>query len=98
MADAAYQTIQTLQELLDVKSEAVRKKEDIILKLRNQMQQQREIDANTITELQQQLSITGNTTLGKLHDIVARETNRATPASSQPAARNQWDTKATKEI
>ena len=39
MADAAYQTIQTLQELLDVKGEAVHKKEDIIIKLRNQMQQ-----------------------------------------------------------
>lgn len=37
MADAAYQTIKTLQDMLDNKNGAIRSKEDQITKLRQQM-------------------------------------------------------------
>lgn len=45
MADAAYQTIKTLQDMLDNKNQAIRAKEDQIAKMRQQMNQQRELDA-----------------------------------------------------
>ena len=37
MADAAYQTIKTLQEMLEVKSESVRRKEEQVQKMRLQL-------------------------------------------------------------
>ena len=48
MADAAYQTIKTLQDMLDNKNAAIRAKEEQMSKLRMQMNDQREIDAQTI--------------------------------------------------
>ena len=51
MADAAYQTIKTLQDMLDAKNEANHKKEDQIDRLRGQMITAREIDAKTISDL-----------------------------------------------
>lgn len=36
------------------------------------MNQQREIDAQTIAELREQISITGNTTLAKMQEIVSK--------------------------
>lgn len=73
MADAAYQTVKTLQDMLDQKNELLRSKEEHIERLRQQMMQQREQDAIEISKLREQLSITGNNTLNKLHQIVAKQ-------------------------
>jgi chromosome segregation ATPase len=45
MADAAYQTIKTLNEMLEQKKVQLRAKEDHIDKLRQQMAEQRELAA-----------------------------------------------------
>lgn len=48
MMDAAYQTIKTLQDMLDVKNQAIRAKEEQVAKMRQQVATQRELDAQTI--------------------------------------------------
>ena len=40
MADAAYQTIKTMQEMLDQKNEQLKRKEDHIESLRSEMKNQ----------------------------------------------------------
>lgn len=51
MADAAYQTVQTLQNLLDQKKELLRSKEQQMQRLREEMENQRKIDADVIAKL-----------------------------------------------
>ena len=70
MADAAFQTIKTLQEMLDQKNAQLRSKEEQIEKMRKQMIEQRDIDAQEIAKLQQQNTLTAGTTLNKLHELV----------------------------
>ena len=72
IADAAYQTVKTLQDLLDKKNDVLRQKETHIAELREKMMQQREQDALEITKLREQLSATGNSTLNKMHEIVTK--------------------------
>ena len=48
MMDAAYQTIKTLQDMLDVKNQAIRAKEEQVAKMRQQVATQRELDSQTI--------------------------------------------------
>jgi len=59
--------------MLDAKNDAINKKEDQIARLREQMGTAREIDAKTISDLREQLSITGNNTLSRLHEIVSKQ-------------------------
>jgi hypothetical protein len=72
MADAAYETIKTMQVMLDQKNEQLKKKEDHIANLRDQMRKQAELDANQINKLREQISITGSSTLNKMHEIVSK--------------------------
>lgn len=51
MANAAYQTIKTLQEMIDGKNVILKSKEEQIDKMREQMKIQREQDAARIREL-----------------------------------------------
>ena len=66
MADAAYQTIKTLNEMLEQKKVQVRNKEEQIDRLRQQMAEQREIHADQLTKLQNEVSATGKSTLANL--------------------------------
>jgi hypothetical protein len=85
MADAAYQTVQTLQGMLDSKIEMIRKKESIIAELKGQMQQQRRVDLDEIASLRKRLADTGETTLSKMHEIVAKANAEAPMRSAQNA-------------
>jgi hypothetical protein len=85
MADAAYQTVQTLQGMLDSKIEMIRKKESIIAELKGQMQQQRRIDLDEIASLRKRLADTGETTLSKMHEIVAKANAEAPMRAAQNA-------------
>ena len=58
--------------MLDQKNDQLKRKEQHILDLRNKMMQQAELDATQINKLREQVSITGTSTLNKMHDIVAR--------------------------
>ncbi len=66
MADAAYQTIKTMQEMLDQKNEQLKRKEDHIESLRAEMKNQANQDAMIINKLKQDISITGNSTLNQM--------------------------------
>ena len=66
MADAAYQTIKTMQEMLDQKNEQLKRKEDHIQNLRDEMKNQANQDAMIINKLKQDISITGNSTLNQM--------------------------------
>ena len=66
MADAAYQTIKTMQEMLDQKNEQLKRKEDHIESLRSEMKNQANQDAMIINKLKQDISITGNSTLNQM--------------------------------
>lgn len=72
MMEAAYQTIKTLQDMLDVKNQAIRSKEEQVAKMRQQVSAQRELDAHTIQQLRDQISFTGNSTLAKMQEIVSK--------------------------
>ena len=52
MAEMAQQTIKTLTDMLDQKKTQLKSKEDQIKKLRKEMWEQREIDANKYMKLQ----------------------------------------------
>lgn len=52
--------------MLDNKNQAIRAKEDQIKQMRTKMADQREIDAQTIAKLRDEISMTGNTTLSKM--------------------------------
>jgi chromosome segregation ATPase len=73
MADAAYQTIKTLNEMLEQKKAQVRSKEEQIDKLRQQMAEQRELAAEQYMQLQAEVTATGKSTLANLHRMVSRE-------------------------
>ena len=72
MADAAYQTIKTMQEMLDQKNEQLKRKEDHIQNLREDMKNQANQDAMIINKLKQDISITGNSTLNQMQQIVMK--------------------------
>jgi hypothetical protein len=58
--------------MLDSKIEMIRKKEGIIADLKRQMQEQRKIDLDEVASLRKRLADTGETTLSKMHEIVAK--------------------------
>ena len=72
MANAAQQTIKTMQEMLKQKNDQLKRKENLITSLRDEMKLQAERDANTISDLKKNISLTGENTLSKLHQIVAK--------------------------
>lgn len=73
MADAAYQTIKTLNEMLEQKKTQVRNKEEQIDRLRQQMAEQRELHAEQYMKLQGEVTATGKSTLANLHRMVSNE-------------------------
>ena len=83
MADAAYQTVQTLQNLLDQKKEMLRQKDDHIARMREQMETQRKVDADTIANLREQITATGTSTLSKLHEAASRMESQGGHRQSQ---------------
>jgi phosphoserine phosphatase len=58
--------------MLDSKIDMIRKKEGIIADLKRQMQEQRKIDLDEVASLRKRLADTGETTLSKMHEIVAK--------------------------
>ena len=101
ISDAAYQTVKTLQEMIEQKNEQLKRKEENIERLREQMKQQAQLDANTINQLREQHSVTGNTTMTKLHSIVAKH-EAAGPSHTSGAhtanATNAFHRKAQEEL
>lgn len=95
MADAAYETIKTLQDMLTQKNEQVKHKEEHISRLRDQMRIARESDATTIRGLQEQLSSTGNNALNKLQELMNRPINSG---GAEARAKSKWDKKTQDEI
>jgi len=59
--------------MIDAKNEGMARKEEQISKLRTNMTVAREQDAETITNLRNQLSMAGNSTLSKMHEIVSKQ-------------------------
>jgi len=82
MADAAYQTIKTLNEMLEQKKTQVRSKEEQIEKLRQQLADQREHAAAEQMKLQAEVTATGKSTLASLHRMVSAKSDRETVPSS----------------
>jgi len=80
MADAAYQTIKTLNEMLEQKKTQVRSKEEQIERLRQQLAEQRELHAEQCMKLQAEVTATGKSTLANLHRLVSNE--REVPTSA----------------
>lgn len=72
MADAAYQTIKTLREMLEQKKAQVRSKEDMIDKLRQQMADERERHAEQCAKLTADQTATGTAALASLQAYVSR--------------------------
>ena len=79
MADAAYQTIKTLREMLEQKKTQVRSKEEQIDRLREQLAEERERHAEQFSKLQAEVTATGKSTLASLHAMVQ---NKDKPPSS----------------
>ena len=73
---AAYQTVKTLQDMIEQKNEQLKRKEENIERLRTQMMNQAQFDAQQINELREKISATGGNTLNKLHQIVAHHDAR----------------------
>lgn len=63
--------MKTLQEMIEQKNEQLKRKEENMERLREQMKNQAQLDAATINQLRDQMSVTGNATMNKLHTIVA---------------------------
>jgi hypothetical protein len=99
MADAAYETVKTLQQMLDNKNETIQAKEGIIKNLKDQMMEQRKTDLEEIAVLRKRLTDTGDTTLSKMHEIVAKHDSNI-PSSSMNKNRPQtkYDNMKGKEI
>lgn len=70
MADAAYQTIKTLREMLEQKKTQVRSKEEQIDRLRTQLAEERERHAEQYSKLQAEVTATGKSTLANLHAMI----------------------------
>lgn len=83
MADAAHQTIKTLNEMLDQKKVQLRNKEDQIDKLRRQMAEQREIDAEKYMKLQTDATAAGKSTLANLQRMVNTQDDPARLGGTQ---------------
>ena len=86
--------------MIEQKNEQLKRKEENITRLREQMKQQAQMDANTINELREANSATGNTTMNKLHTIVAKHDAagpQTTGAHTQNAT-NAFNRKATEEL
>jgi len=73
MADAAYQTIKTLREMLEQKKTQVRSKEDMIDKLRQQMADERERHAEEVSKLTSEQTAAGRDALASLQAYVSRQ-------------------------
>ena len=73
MADAAYQTIQTLNEMLQQKKKQISTKDEQIKNLREQMQQQRSVDQEEIRKLREQASGVGASALAKIHRLASTQ-------------------------
>ena len=73
MADAAYQTIKTLNEMLEQKKKQLKTKEDQIDQLRKDMANQREKSAMEYMQLQSELTAAGKSTLANLHAMVQKQ-------------------------
>lgn len=73
MADAAYQTIKTLNEMLEQKKAQVKSKEEQIERLRQQMAEQRESFAAQRLKLQAEATATGQSALANLHRFVSTD-------------------------
>ena len=73
MADAAYQTIKTLNEMLEQKKLQLKSKEDQIDKLRQQMADQREKAAHEYMKLQSEVTAAGKSTLANLHSMIKNQ-------------------------
>ena len=80
ISDAAYQTVKTLQEMIEQKNDQLKRKEENMERLREQMKNQAQLDAATINQLRDQMSVTGNSTMNKLHSIVAKHETQQAPA------------------
>ena len=99
MMEAAYQTIKTLQDMLDVKNQAIRSKEEQVVKMRQQVSAQRELDAHTIQQLRDQISFTGNSTLAKMQEIVSkRDVAQTVQSQKQTANSSKLDRLSIKEF
>ena len=66
MAEAAYKTIKTLEEMVMSLQGQIRKKEDKVTEMRNEMMRQKELDCYEIQRLNEQLAGEGKQALGKL--------------------------------
>jgi hypothetical protein len=98
MAEAAHQTVMTLQSMLDSKIDMIRKKEGIIADLKRQMQDQRQIDLEEIASLRKRLADTGETTLSKMHEIVAKANSEAPLRAQKERPNSKYDSMKGKEI
>ncbi len=67
ISDAAYQTVKTLQEMIEQKNNWLQRKEANIEELRNKMKTQAQLDAQIINDLREKISTHGDTTMNKLH-------------------------------
>ncbi len=75
ISDAAYQTVKTLQEMIEQKNQQLKRKEANIEDLRNKMKAQAQLDAQVINDLREKISTHGDTTMNKLHQIVQKHEN-----------------------
>ena len=99
ISDAAYQTVKTLQEMIEQKNDQLKRKEDAMERLREQMKNQAQLDAATINQLRDQMSVTGNATMNKLHSIVAKhETQAPVQGAHSQNATNAFNRKAQEEL
>ena len=58
--------------MIEQKNDQLKRKEENMERLREQMKNQAQLDAATINQLRDQMSVTGNSTMNKLHSIVAK--------------------------
>ena len=63
--------------MIEQKNDQLKRKEENMERLREQMKNQAQLDAATINQLRDQMSVTGNATMNKLHSIVAKHEQQA---------------------
>lgn len=93
MADAAYQTIKTLNDMLDQKKVTIRNKDAQIESLRNDLTKQRELAAEMQLKLVSEVTATGKNTLSNLAAMVNQDSSKqaANAPKSENARRNITD-------
>ena len=93
MADAAYQTIKTLNDMLDQKKVTIRNKDAQIESLRNDLTKQRELAAEMQLKLVSEVTATGKNTLSNLAARVNQDSSKqaANAPKSENARRNITD-------